>query len=128
MKHDTSSYIEGTHHTLFYAQSWMVMHYLLHEKKLPQTGTYFDLTENQHVPVEAAIEKAYGVTAAQFDQEVKEYFHSLTPLFAALDASRQAGSKPNPPQVYQFPEIVAPEDRVITANALPRGRCSRRNG
>ncbi len=118
MKHDTSSYIEGTHHTLFYAQSWMVMHYLMHEKKLPQTGTYFDLTENQHVPVDAAIEKAYGVTAAQFEQEVKEYFHSLTPLFAALDASRQAGSKPNPPQVYQFPEIVAPEDRVIAANAF----------
>jgi tetratricopeptide (TPR) repeat protein len=118
MKHDTSTYTEGTHHTLFYAQSWMVMHYLIHEKKLPQTGTYFDLTENQHVPVDAAIEQAYGVTAAQFDQEVKEYFHSLTPLFAALDASHQAGSKPNPPQVYQFPEIVAPEDRVIAANAF----------
>ncbi len=118
MKHDTSNYIEGTHHTLFYAQSWMVMHYLLHEKKLPETGTYFDLTENHHVPVEAAIEKAYGVTAAQFDQAVKEYFHSLTPLFVALDASRQAGSRPNPPQVYQFPEIVAPDARVITANTL----------
>jgi len=23
MKHDTSNYAEGTHHTLFYAQSWM---------------------------------------------------------------------------------------------------------
>jgi tetratricopeptide (TPR) repeat protein len=118
MKHDTSNYTEGTHHTLFYAQSWMVMHYLIHEKKLPQTGTYFDLTENQHVPVEAAMEKAFGVTAAQFDQAVKEYFLSLTPLFAALDASRKAGSKPNPPQVYQFPEIVEPDARVITANAL----------
>jgi hypothetical protein len=39
MKHDTSTFTEGTHHTLFYAQSWMVMHYLLHEKKLPETGT-----------------------------------------------------------------------------------------
>src|ERR1700730_2027360 len=49
MKHDTSSYTESTHNTLFYAQSWMVVHYLLHEKKLPETGTYFDLVENQHV-------------------------------------------------------------------------------
>src|SRR5580700_9236080 len=118
MKHDTSSYAEGTHHTLFYAQSWMVMHYLLHEKKLPETGTYFDLTENQHVPVEAAIEKAYGVTAAQFDQAVKEYFHTLTPLFVAVDASRQSGSRPKSPQVYQFPEIVAPDAGVITANVF----------
>ena len=118
MKHDTSTYTEGTHHTLFYAQSWMVMHYLIHEKKLAQTGAYFDLVENQHVPVEAALEKAYGVTAAQFDQAVKEYFHSLTPLFAELDASRQSGSQANAPQVYQFPEIVAPDARVFTTNGL----------
>jgi len=58
MKHDTSTYVEATHHTLFYAQSWMVIHYLLHEKKLPETGTYFDLVENQHVPVEEAIQES----------------------------------------------------------------------
>jgi hypothetical protein len=119
MRHDTSTFTEGTHHTLFYAQSWMVMHYLLHEKKLPETGTYFDLVENQHVPVEEAIQKAYGVTAAQFDQAVKDYFHSLTPLFVALDASKQAVSHPDPPQVYQFPEIVGPDARTITAKVLP---------
>ena len=38
----------GTHHTLYYAESWIVMHYLLHEKKLPETGAYFDLVLNQH--------------------------------------------------------------------------------
>jgi tetratricopeptide (TPR) repeat protein len=117
MKRDTSTYDEGTHLTMFYAQSWMVMHYLLHEKKLVQTGTYFDLVENQHVPVEQAIQKAYGVTSAQFDQAVKDYFHSLTPLFVALDASRKSGM-PLPPQVYQSPEIVAPDASVITTKVL----------
>jgi hypothetical protein len=119
MKHDTSTYAEGTHHTLFYAQSWMTMHYLLHEKKLPETGAYFDLVENQHLRVEEAIQKAYGVTPAQFDQAVKDYFHSLTPLFAALDASKQPGSQPNQPQVYQFPEIVGPDANVITTKVIP---------
>jgi tetratricopeptide (TPR) repeat protein len=113
MKHDTSTYAEGTHHTLFYAQSWMVMHYLLHEKKLPETGTYFDLVENQRMPVEEAIQKAYGVTPAQFDQAVKDYFRSLTPLFVALDASKQSGSPANAPQVYQFPAPVGPNDSSI---------------
>src|SRR5580700_10745093 len=94
-KPDNATYTESTHHTLFYAQSWMTMHYLLHDKKLPQTGTYFDLVENQHVPVEQAIQKAYGMSPEQFDQEVKDYFHSLTPLFQALDASRQPGSHAN---------------------------------
>jgi tetratricopeptide (TPR) repeat protein len=117
-KHDTSTYDEGPHGTMFYAQSWMLMHYLLHEKKLVQTGTYFDLVENHHVPVEQAIQKAYGVTSAQFDQAVKDYFHSLTPLFVALDASKKPGASPNPPQVYQFPEIVAPDTSAITAKVL----------
>jgi hypothetical protein len=118
MKHDTTTYSEGTHHTLFYAQSWMMVHYLLHEKKLPETGTYFDLVESQHVPVEEAIQKAYGVTPAQLDQAVKNYFHSLKPLFVALDASKQPGSQNNPPQVYQYPEIVKPEDSTITAKPM----------
>ena len=119
MKHDTSNYSEGTHHTLFYAQSWMVMHYLLHEKKMPETGTYFGLVENQHVPVEEAIQKAYGVTSVQFDQAVKDYFHSLKPLFAALDASKQSSSQVNAPQVYQFPEMVGPNDGVMSSKAIP---------
>ena len=118
MKHDTSTYNEATHHTLFYAQSWMVVHYLLHDKKLPETGTYFDLVENQHVPVEEAVQKAYGVTPAQFDQSVKDYFHSLKPLFTTLDASKQTGAERNPPQVYQFPVPVSPNDSAIFAKPM----------
>jgi len=118
LKHDTSTYTEGTRHTLFFAQSWMTMHYLLHEKKLPETGSYFGLVENQHVPVEEAIQKAYGMTPAQFDQAVKDYFHSLKSLFLALDASKQPGSQANPPQVYQFPEIVGPSDSVMTSKVV----------
>ncbi|MGA8500725.1 MAG: hypothetical protein WB683_04195, partial [Candidatus Sulfotelmatobacter sp.] len=118
-KPDNANYTESTHHTLFYAQSWMTMHYLLHDKKLPETGTYFDLVENQHVPVEQAVQKAYGMTPAQLDQEVKDYFHSLTSLFQALDASRQPGSHANMPQVYEFSAIVGPSDSAITSKAVP---------
>lgn len=123
MKHDTTNYHEGSHHTLFYAQAWMTMHYLLHEKKLPETGAYFNLVENQHVPVEEAVQQAYGMSAAQFDQAVKAYFHSLTPLFTAQDASRQPVTDPdqrpmNRPQVYQFPTPVGANDHAIVAKPL----------
>jgi hypothetical protein len=118
MKHDTSGYREATHHTLFYAQSWMTMHYLLHEKKLPETGAYFDLVENQHVPVEEAVQKAYGVTPAKFDEAVKAYFHSLAPLFLALDASKLPNAPANPPQVYQFAVPVSPEDSAIISTPM----------
>ena len=119
MQHDTSTYREGTHHTLFYAQSWMVMHYVLNQKKMPETGTYFDLVQNQHVPVEEAISKACGMSSAQFEQAVKDYFRSLRALFTALDASKQPGVAAHAAQVYQFPVPVAPDDMVISSQPLP---------
>ncbi len=68
---------QGSHHDLFHAQSWIVMHYLLSQNKLPETGTYFDLVQNQKLPIEDAIQKAYGISAAQFEKAVKDYFHAL---------------------------------------------------
>jgi tetratricopeptide (TPR) repeat protein len=73
----TSAGPENSRHTMFNAQSWIVMHYLLSQNKLPETGTYFDLVENKKVPLEEAIQKAYGMSSAQFAQAVKDYFHSL---------------------------------------------------
>ena len=73
------------------------MHYLLHEQKLPETGTYFGLVLNQHVPVEEAIQKAYGMTSAQLEQAVKDYFHSQAALLTSLDAARQTTLNPANP-------------------------------
>jgi len=120
MKHDTSGYNEGTHHTLYYAESWMVMHYLLHQKKLPETGTYFGLVLNQRLPVEEAIQKAYGMSSAELEQAVRDYFHSQSSLLTALDNARQnAGHGENSAQAYRFPAPLGPEDSAITAAPLP---------
>jgi tetratricopeptide (TPR) repeat protein len=126
MKHDTLSYREGTHHTLYYAESWMVMHYLLHEKKLPETGAYFNLVLNQHVPVEDAIHQAYGMTSAQLEQTVKDYFHGQPGLLTAVDSARlKSGDQDHPvnaatpDQPYHFPALVGPEDSAITSKAMP---------
>jgi tetratricopeptide (TPR) repeat protein len=55
------------------------------------------------------------MTPDEFDRAVKAYFHSLTPLFVALDASKQPNALKNTPQVYEFPEMVGANDSVITA-------------
>ncbi|HSY66638.1 MAG TPA: tetratricopeptide repeat protein [Terriglobales bacterium] len=75
---ESSSGEEKSRHTLFYAESWIVMHYLLTQNKLSETGAYLDLVENQKLAVEEAIQKAYGMSAAQFEQAVKDHFHSLS--------------------------------------------------
>jgi hypothetical protein len=122
MKHDTSTRNEGSHHTLYYAESWIVMHYLLHEQKLPETGAYFNLVLNQRVPVEDAIQKAYGMSSAQLEQAVKDYFHGQTALLSAVDTARQSNSNAapasTPGHAYRFPVPVGPDDSAITSKPL----------
>ena len=63
----------GDHRTTFYAESGMLMHYIYDNKLLPNVGTYFDLQENKHLPVEDAIQQAFGMSSAQFDKILRNY-------------------------------------------------------
>ncbi len=104
MKHDTSSTREGSHNTIYYAQSWMVVHYLLNNNKLPEAGTYFDLVQNQNVPVEKAMVQAFDMSPTQMEEAVKTYFKSLSGLGIALDQSKKPLANPvDLQQPYHFP-------------------------
>ena len=85
---------------MFYAQSWIVMHYLVHQNKLSDAGAYFGLVQIRKVPVEQAIQQAFGMSAAQFEQAVKDYFHSLPPSTPAQSkaghGAAQAARRPAP--------------------------------
>ncbi len=94
MKHDVTGTREGSHNTLYYAQSWMVVHYLLNKKKLPEVGTYFNLVLNQKVPVDKAIVQAFDMTPEQLEEAVKTYFKSLSGLGIALDQSKKPIAEP----------------------------------
>jgi len=94
---------ENSRHTLFYAQSWIVMHYLLTQDKLSEMGTYFDLVENQKLPVEEAIQKAYGMNSAQFTQVVQDHFHSL-------------GQPSKPPEKGKQPLAAGSQTLEVTAS------------
>jgi len=122
-KHDTSGYSEDTHHTRYYAESWIVMHYLLHENKLAETGNYFDLVLNQRLPEEYAIQKAYGMTSEQMLQAVKDYFHAQAALIASLDSLQKspdhATSSASTDRAYRFPAPVGPDDSAIIVKPLP---------
>ncbi len=94
MKHDGSGAREGTHNTLYYAQSWMVVHYLINKNKMPEAGTYFDLVLNQKVPVEKAVVQAFDLSPEQMEDAVKTYFKSLSGLGIALDQSKKPIANP----------------------------------
>jgi tetratricopeptide (TPR) repeat protein len=103
MKHDSSGTREGNHHTLYYAQSWMVVHYLINKNKLPETGVYFDLVLNQKVPVDKAIVQAFDLTPATFEEAVKAHFRSLSNLGIAMDRSKQPLDQADVAQPYHLP-------------------------
>jgi tetratricopeptide (TPR) repeat protein len=110
---------EGTHHTLFYAQSWILVHYLLNKDKMSDLGKYFGLVEIQKVPVEQAIQQAFGMSAAQLDHEVKTYFRSLTSLSNALDASKQPSSPKVSEAVYRTPLPFTVDDVATSSKSVP---------
>ena len=103
MKHDGSGSREGTHHTLYYAQSWMTVHYLINKNRLPETGVYFDLVLNQKVPVDKAIVQAFDLTPATLEEAIKKYFQSLPNLGIALDRSKEPLDEADVAQPYHLP-------------------------
>ncbi|MGH9511270.1 MAG: tetratricopeptide repeat protein [Terriglobales bacterium] len=63
----------GDRRTVFYAESGILVHYIYDNALLPKVAVYFDLTRNQHVPVEKAVQQAFGMSATQFDTELYGY-------------------------------------------------------
>ena len=119
MKNRAANGQEGTHRTLFYAQSWILMHYLLNKDKMSELGKYFGLVEIQRTPVERAVQQAFGMTVTQLDQEVKAYFHSLAPLFTALDDSQRPNAPPIPQATNQTALPFSVDDIGTSSKSLP---------
>jgi Flp pilus assembly protein TadD len=90
---DSSTYKLSDRRSLFYAESWALVHYLFDAQKLPQAGQYFGLVESQRVPPEQAVPQAFGMSPQQLEQEVKKEY--LSPQAAArllklpVDATKQ---------------------------------------
>ena len=122
MKHDGSGLREGSHNTMYYAQSWMVVHYLINNKKMPEVGTYFDLVLNQKMPVDKAIVQAFDMTPAQLELAVKSYFTSLGNLGIALDQSKKPVADPTDiPQPDHFPAPFDADNLGIAVSSVPEG-------
>ena len=79
---------------IYRAESWMVMHYLISQDKMTETGSYFGLVMGQGEPIDQAITKAYGMAPGQLEQTIKDYSRSL------------ATAKPAPPMAEKKVNIL----------------------
>jgi tetratricopeptide (TPR) repeat protein len=119
VRHNPWNAEDNTPHTLFYAESWIVIHYLLSKNKLPEAGNFLDLVQNRQVPVEQAIQQAFGMSSKQLEQAVKDYFHSLAPLFEAMDAAQQPDATSSGGATISFPVPVEAEDIGSSFQSVP---------
>jgi tetratricopeptide (TPR) repeat protein len=112
---------EGTHRTLFYAQSWIFVHYLLSQNRLPDVGKYFDLVENQKVPVEQAVQQAFGMTVVELDKTVKDYYRSLKGLQDTLQIAKQPNHGTFDPSISQVALPFSVDDVATSAKPPQTG-------
>jgi tetratricopeptide (TPR) repeat protein len=104
---------------MFYAQSWMVMHSLLNQNKLSEAGTYFGLVKIKKVPVEQAIQQAFGMSAEQFGQAVKDYFHSLPRLSQPPQKTNPQSANSSGNDAHQFPAPLGAGDVGSSIQDVP---------
>jgi len=73
VRRDSSIYNEsGDHRSLFYAQSWLLVHYLMDKKLLSKVDDYV-ANRNNGASVSEACLQAWGMSALSLDRELKEY-------------------------------------------------------
>jgi len=71
---DSSTYNEsGSHRTVFYAESGMLVHYLYDNDMLIRLSNYFGLKIDRNLPVDEAIKQAFGFSPDQFDKVLRNY-------------------------------------------------------
>jgi tetratricopeptide (TPR) repeat protein len=77
VQHNSSTYNEsGDRRTVFYSESSMVVHFLFDHGMIPKLATYFDLKLGKKVPVEEAIQQSFGMSAGDFEKEIRRYLAS----------------------------------------------------
>ncbi|HJS98020.1 MAG TPA: tetratricopeptide repeat protein [Terriglobales bacterium] len=81
---DSKTYNLSDRRSLYYAESWVLVHYLFDMQKMPAAGEYFGLVEGQRVPVEQAVHQAFGLNSQQLELQVKKYYLSPQAVYRTV--------------------------------------------
>ncbi len=100
-------YNEGNRRGIFYAQSWLAVHYIIMNGKAAQLDTYLNLSGRQRVPIPDAFREAFTVTPEQFEGELRVYLNSQMRYLHATAPQEDGG-----------PYLVQPLKEVDSAAIL----------
>ena len=97
--HSSADYNESNRQSVFYAEAWLVMHFLWFDRShTPATVKYIGYREN-NVPIPDAIRKAYGMDPLELDKQLATYYRTGRALVYHY---------PTPPELQQITMTTTP--------------------
>ena len=112
VQQNSSTYNEsGDHRTVFYAESSLVMHYLYDKTLVSKLADYFSWKIERGLPVEEAIQKSFGMSAADFDKTLRGYLNDGRYRYYALPTPASIDSK-----AYTMKPISAMDSSAVMAD------------
>jgi Flp pilus assembly protein TadD len=83
VSHDSQIYNRDDRRSVFYAQSWVTVHFFMTKNMMKQVSAYVRMTEDQHVPVPDAIRRSFGMEPQALEKAIEAYFRGGTMYFRA---------------------------------------------
>jgi Flp pilus assembly protein TadD len=81
VSHDSKIYNRDDQRSLFYAQSWITVHYFMAKKMMPQVASYVRMIQDQHVPVLEAIQRSFGTPPEALEKAIQSYLRNEMTYF-----------------------------------------------
>src|SRR5262249_2230783 len=73
--HDSRIYNRDDRRSVFYAQSWVTIHYFMGKGLMKQVSTYVDMTQNKHVDIPEAIRRSFGMEPDALEKTIQNYLN-----------------------------------------------------
>ncbi len=85
VQHNSKEYNEQDRRSIFYAQSWLTVHYIMEKHLGKQLDAYLNLARTG-TPVADAISKGFGMEPAKLDKALQDYFRGGQMQYVRLPA------------------------------------------
>ncbi len=108
VKRDSPEYKENDKRSAFYLHSWLVVHYIVQQKMMPQVGEYFGMVLNRKMPVEEAINQSFGVPVGKLEEQIKAHLYDIKPFSLPIPDGID-------PSTYVVAKLKDPEVKVALA-------------
>jgi Flp pilus assembly protein TadD len=79
--HDSKIYNRDDRRSVFYAQSWVTVHYFMSKGMMKQVSAYVDMTQNQQVAIPEAIRRSFGMEPEALDKAIAAYLNSESVMY-----------------------------------------------